>query len=231
MFCSVVLRISAGGQQDGQRFESRLSQKRTYIRFGTVLLVEEGVEHWFEHSNNNYMPDLSRYPPHLRTTLESAAKLQENIGLHNALRGFLSNEWFKLASMDMKKTKEISESRGNSRIQKALHILYEFTTVTWEHRNEMLHTTTENETLAVLIQSVDAGAIKHYHRKPHLLRFDDRLLCGRPLPQLLRSSSSTQRQWLRMVRQSLEAYQTDGGTQTTLTSFFARRTAGPGEVA
>ena len=131
----------------------------------------------------------------------------------------MSNEWFPLASLDMEKSNEVSESFGNSRIRKALQILYEFTTVTWEHRNEQLHTT-EKEALAASIRLEDAAAIMHYHGKPHLLRFDDRHLCDRPLLKLLRSSSSTQRQWLRMVQRSEEVYQTDGGIQTTSTSFL-----------
>ena len=133
--------------------------------------------------------------------------------------------------MDMGKIHDFCEARGNSRIRQALTLLYNFTTVTWKHRNETLHMT-EAEALAVDIQSTDVVAIKHsYHAKPHLRRFDDRHLCDRPLDKLLRSSSSTQRRWLRMVRISTEAYQTDGGTKTTTTSFFARRTLDPGEPA
>ena len=42
--------------------------------------IVEGVEHWFAHSNNKYMPDLSRYLPHVCQAMAIAARSQQNIG-------------------------------------------------------------------------------------------------------------------------------------------------------
>jgi len=90
------------------------------------------------------------------------------------------------------------------------------------HRNELLHTK-ESTALAVNIRSATAAEIKHYHSRPHLLRFDDRHLCERPLSKLLDGNATTHRRWLRMVKKSIGISRQEGSTQTTMTSFFARR--------
>jgi hypothetical protein len=42
------------------------------------------------------------------------------------------------------------------------------------------------------------------------------------LEKLLAGSASTRRRWLRMVKQSIAAYERDGSRQTLLTSFYPR---------
>ena len=151
----------------------------------------EGIKTWTRNADNTYLPDVTGYPPHLRRALAAAALSQKEIGWDNTLRGFLSTEWIHLASLDMHDQTLCSEDRGNARIRKALSSIYEYTWKTWDSRNEVLHTK-DKTTLAANIRSADCAAIKHYHSKPHLLRFDDRHLCDRPLIKLLHGSSSTQ---------------------------------------
>ena len=64
-------------------------------------------------------------------------------------------------------------AKANARLRKVLTSLYDYSRATWEHRNELLHTT-ESDALAVSIRSATHAEIKHYHSRPHLLRFDDR---------------------------------------------------------
>jgi hypothetical protein len=153
--------------------------------------IVEGIEHWTKSQDPPTM-DLTLYPPHLRMALTTAMASQTKIGWDNALRGFLSTDWMELASLDLESPTKYSESYGNARIRKALTCLYEYTQTTWENRNAAPHNKEAND-LAVSIRSADALAIKHYHGKPHLLRFDDRHLCERPLSKLLSGSTSTQR--------------------------------------
>ena len=108
-------------------------------------------------------------------------------------------------------------------VERRLHVL-------WEKRNAALHKKEANN-LEVPIRSADAVAIKHYHGKPHLLRFDNRHLCERPLSKLLSGSTSTQRRWLRLVRKSEDACSGEGRTQTTITSFFSTKISNNGDVA
>jgi hypothetical protein len=159
-------------------------------------------------------------------TMESQTK----IGWDNALHGYLSTDWMALASLDLESPTKYSESHGNARIRKALTCLYKYTQTTWENRNAALHNKEAND-LAVSIRSADAVAIKHYHGKPHLLRFDDRHLCERPLSKLLSGSTSAQRRWLRLAHKSEDAYSGEGRTQTTITSFFSKKISNNGDVA
>ena len=182
----------------------------------------EGIEHWTQHADNNYLPDVTAYPPHLRRALAAAALSQKEIGWENSLRGFLSTEWIHLVSLDMNDQTSCSDDRGNARLRKAISCLYEYTWKTWDSRNELLHTT-DSTKLAATIRSADIASIKHYHSKPHLLRFDDRHLCERQLTKLIQGSSSTQRRWLKMVRKSTEAYTQEGKTQMSITSYFERK--------
>ena len=182
----------------------------------------EGIEHWTATGDPSYMPDVTGYPPHLREAYQAAAESQQGIGWDNALRGFFSKEWLHLTSKDIDNADKYCEAKGNARLRKAMSRIYEYTKATWEHRNAMLHTK-DATAMAVSIRSAAQVEIKHYHGRPNLLRFDDRHLCDRPLSKLLDGSPSTQRRWLRLVRKSMEADQRKGRTQTTMTSFFARK--------
>jgi hypothetical protein len=177
----------------------------------------EGIEHWTATGDSSYMPDVTGYPPHLREAYQEAAVSQQGIGWDNALRGFFSTEWLHLTSNDMDNADKYCEPKGNARLRKAMSRIYEYTKSTWEHRNAMLHTK-ESTAMAVSIRSAAHVEIKHYHGRPNLLRSDDR-----PLSKLLDGSPSAQRRWLRLVRKSMEACQREGRTQTTMTSFFARK--------
>lgn len=181
-----------------------------------------GIEHWTASPDSLYCPDMSSYGPHLREAITRAVASQNKIGWDNALRGFLSREWRVLASLDINDSCTVSDDKVNGRLRKAMISLYEYTRATWLHRNELLHTT-ESNALAVSIRSATISEIKHYHNHPHLLRFDDRHLCERPLTKLLDGSAATQRRWLRLVKKSIGISSTEGKTQTKMTSYFARR--------
>ena len=180
-----------------------------------------GVEHWTMSPDVVYKPALASYAPHLRESITTAVASQNKIGWGNIIRGFLSREWRDLASLDMNNSTTFSADTANTPLRKAMSCLYEYTRATWLHRNELLHTQ-EITALAVSIRSVVTAEIKYYHSRPHLLRFDDRHLCKRPLSKLLDSNAATHR-WLRMVKKSIGSSRNEGTTQTTMTSFFAKR--------
>ena len=94
----------------------------------------------------------------------------------------------------------------------------------WEHLNEMLHTK-GGTTLAVSIRSTFHAEIKYYHSPSHLLRFDDRRhLCEQEsLTKLLDGLLATQCRWLRMVIKPSDISSKDVITQTTMTSFSAKK--------
>jgi hypothetical protein len=182
----------------------------------------EGIEHWTAAQECQYVPAINSYSPHLRESISEAVTSQNAMGWDNALRGFLSRKWRDLASLDMHNPLVYSEDKANARLRKAMSCLYDYSRAMWEHRNEMLHTK-DNTALAASIRSTSHAEIKFYHSRPHLLQFDDRHLCDRSLTKLLDGSLSTQRRWLRMVKKSTEISSRHGITQTTMTSFFAKK--------
>ena len=142
--------------------------------------IVKGIEHWSETQNSQYTPIVTNYAPHLRAAILTAVASQNKIGWDNALRGFLSREWKALALLDMQQSMAFSAAKANARLRKVLTSLYDYSRATWEHHNKLLHTT-ESDAIAVSIRSATHAEIKHYHSRPHLLRFDGRHLCERSL--------------------------------------------------
>lgn len=76
-----------------------------------------GIEHWTASHDSLYCPDLSSYGP-LRESITRAVASQNKIGWDSALRGFLSREWWVLASLDTNDSCTVSDDKANGRFAK-----------------------------------------------------------------------------------------------------------------
>ena len=182
----------------------------------------KAIEQWIANPSTIFESNLSQYAPHLREPIATAVASQNTIGWENALRGFLSWDWRTLVSLDLYNSKTHAMDKADARLRKAMNSLYDYSRTTWEHRNELLHTQASNA-LATTIRSATAAEIKHYHSQPHLLRYNNRHLCSQSLTNLLNGRESSQRRWLRMVKKSIGIVKYHERSQTTITSFFARK--------
>jgi hypothetical protein len=182
-------------------------------------LLPEGIQHWIKHPDLPFKPDTHSYPPHLKAHIQKALLSQERIGWNNCLKGFMSLEWSNLAKLDMISPSKDEHGKGAHHIRTIITAIHTFTRNIWLVRNKALHEVEEINatTTATTAEQIE---ISYYHTRPNLLRFDDRHLCDRNLNQLLTGSSSTRRQWLRLVKSSVQTHAIDGKRQTTIQSFF-----------
>jgi len=185
----------------------------------TRYLLDQGLRWWLSGHTNTFQPDLSSYPPHLRALIDKALETQEQIGWHNAVKGYLSIWWRKLASRDSINATDDQESRGLSRISSILKALSTFTRSLWLSRNTVLHSDDADN---LITRSTEAAEITFLHNNSQLLRFDDRYLCRRSLSGILKGAPSTRRRWLRLVKRSVEQNSIEAARQTSITSFFPR---------
>ena len=177
---------------------------------------------WLEAPEESYVPDLSQLPPHTREAAARACESQSAIGWDHAFSGFLSRDWRHVAALDMLRFASFDEDNAIIRIRKVLRSLHEFTHTIWTERNTVLHNGDLTSEMAN-IYSTDVAEITSYHQQRHLLRFDDRHLCDRPLQSLLQGSAATRRRWLRLVKRSCATYAKEGQTQRTISSFFPQK--------
>jgi hypothetical protein len=163
-------------------------------------MVVEGLRHWMKQDNTGFHPDTSVYPFHLREPFQEAVRRQSLIGWDNLLRGFVSKAWYDIADA----TYDIPDRRntldGAIRIRSLISSLYHYTEEIWIVRNARLHDQQDDTTAA--IRSTSAIEIRDAYSNPDSLLFGDRHLCNQPLEKNLKSNSSTQRRWLRRIRES-----------------------------
>lgn len=183
--------------------------------FGRILA--DGIQYWINTGTSDYRMDLSDYPLHMRDTIARILLEQELIGWDNALKGFLSTSWMDLASLRYEDTR-VDRTAGAKCIRRSLQALYSYTTGVWKTRNVALHDS-EN-VLHRRLQSTMYDTIVYLHQHPDHLCFDDRYLCDMSLEKLLRSSPSTQRRWIKRMKDSRVLHTRLGERQTLITSFF-----------
>ena len=187
-------------------------------------VILAGILHWLDHGDSvPFTPSLSEYDPFFLPLLHDALQLQARIGWGNALKGFLSKSWRKMANLDFHNPKRMDSATGESRLGSIIAATHEFTRSIWLSRNSALHGKADDE--ARFNRNTEIAEIRHYHNLPHLLPLHDQHYCSRSLEKLLSGSASTRRRWLRLVKQSVEDHQRDGSRQSLLTSFFARHSS------
>ncbi|KAI2493731.1 hypothetical protein MHU86_20801 [Fragilaria crotonensis] len=164
-----------------------------------------------------YSPSTFQYPRHFQDAISQALQSQLAIGWHQALKGYFTKEWGKMAQIDMHNGTRDTR-RGEMRMRQIISALSRHTRRLWLSRNESLRSP-NNKTLDS-IRSAETAEIKFYHSRPHLLRTGDQHYCRRSLTKLLAGTPATRRRWLRKVKQSTADLTKDGTRQTLLTSFF-----------
>ena len=182
-------------------------------------LLLNGMCHWLTHGDElPFTPSLAEYPPHFFSHLKEALEAQQSIGWDNAVRGFYSKLWHKIASMDMYQPSKNDSQKGEDRMRSIISAAHEFTYATWIARNGDLHQT--GDEILANIRSVELAEIRHYHDNPNLLLASDRHYCSRPVETLVSGSAATRRRWLRRVKKSVAAHTLDSTRQTRIDSFF-----------
>jgi hypothetical protein len=182
-------------------------------------LLIEGLEQWSH--TEQISSDISQFPTHLHLSIRDAMESQTNIGWEEALSGFLSTKWARLACCDMYNPDVLDKGAGNHRMRECITAIYNHARRLWMARNEVLHSTDDEHQQS--IRSVEIAEIKDMFSKPHLLRAGDRHYCERSMDKLIEGSASTRRKWLRRVRKSIAEQKRDGGIQSQITSYFAPR--------
>ena len=145
-------------------------------------------------------------------------------GWYQVLKGFLSERWRELASMDLFSVSKMDDQLGAYRMIQMVKMLYAFNASMWKSRNEILHST-DSQSMAE-IRSTENAEIRYLFTNPDLLAFNDRHLCAGSLDSLLQGSAPTRRRWLRRAKLSSENARQDSARQSLITSFFVR----PGET-
>ena len=181
-------------------------------------LIADGIKHWQAHPDLPFQPNISTYPPHLHEAIRTAIDSQEQIGWGHLLNGFLSTAWKQLAHLDMLTPQKNDSTIRAQRIRTCLSATHAYTRTLWLSRNSVLHAAPD-EAQKATAQTSEQIEVSYYHQRSHLLRFDDRHLCDRPLDKLLAGSSSTRRRWLQLVKSSVLIHAIDSQRQTTIQSF------------
>ena len=184
-----------------------------------------GVKHWLSNKDDVFTPDIRGYPTHLLPLFEIAIQSQNRIGWYPVFKGFLSDKWRELASMDLFNVSKKDDQLGAYWMMQLVKMLYVFNSSMWKSRNEILHST-DSQTIAEIRSTENAEILRHYFQNPGLLAFNDRHLCAGSQDSLLTGSASTRRRWLCRVKLSCDLARRDSARQSLITSFFDR----PGEV-
>ena len=201
-----------------QAFQKALHSKDLHAIF---YLISFGVLKWLSGDVLSFADwDLRGYPPHMLPVITSAINSQSSIGWLSAIKGFLSSDWTTLAKMSMDDPSVTTHRAWQSRKILLMRSLSDLSEQLWKGRNEVLHRNDERE--AQRHQSAEEVEIRHYHEKPELLSVSDRHYCDRPLKQILHSSPTNRRRWLRQVQQARQRRLQDELSQCKIYQFFPR---------
>jgi hypothetical protein len=103
-------------------------------------VILAGILHWLYHGESvPFTPSLSEYDPFFLPLLHAALQSQARIGWGNALKGFLSKSWRKMANLDFHNPKRLDSATGESRLRSIIAATHEFTRSIWLSRNSALH--------------------------------------------------------------------------------------------
>lgn len=193
-----------------------------FCMIGTTLrhIIVGGVRSWVQTGESSFSIPIHNYPTHMHEAIKTAIKQQNDIGWGNVLRGFFSKAWHDVSMLSYEST-TLNQTEGYNMMRRLIQAVHTYTVDLWKARNEKLHDR-ENEEMK-RIRSDNIAKICETYSQVQKLHFDDRYLCDQPLENILGSSVSTQRRWLRRVRESQKLHTQMGKRQTFMTSFFARR--------
>ena len=159
-----------------------------------------GLLQWLSNPDDPSPLRISAAPDHIQPSLTQALQDQDDIGWHQATKGFISTQWITASSMDPTNPRKTNTDKGRHRISKLLKAIYALTSGIWKARNTILHNKKDAE--ARRISSVQDAEIRHYHSHPEMLPARDRHYCERSLSNLLSRNPAIRRRWLVRVKRA-----------------------------
>jgi hypothetical protein len=187
-----------------------------------LALLYRGISQWLENPSEPPTLTVTTAPSHLQPILIQALKEQEQIGWHQAVKGFLTTSWASAAAIHPTRPRIVQRDRGQHRITRTIKALQEYTANIWEDRNTVLHEHDDNELKH--IRSLRDSEIRHFHTNPQLLPARDRHYCKGKLTDLLTKRPSVKRRWLMRVRRARSSLlESEKNTQTNIQQHFASR--------
>ena len=174
------------------------------------------IERYLQHPESPVQVHLPKLSPTMQEILATAIEQQTIIGWPAAMKGYLSIQWLRLASVDG--TLSAITPVGRHRTQQSLSALFEFSRSLWLGRNDALHS--DQDQADALVYSAESAELRHFHSDPGLLPHADRHYCAISLNRLLRSRPSVRRRWLRRVRTARANFLRDGSLQQNITKYF-----------
>ena len=211
---------SANPSQSGalNEFQKKMHWKDLHAIF---YLLSFGIQFWFQGQvPSAELWDLRGYPSHMHSGIIDALQDQAQIGWLACLKGFLSLQWSKVASMSMTDADALHSDAGARRLCHILIFFHDLTKAIWLGRNECMHKVSNRETLR--LTRVEDLEIQHYYEQPELHSSDDRHYCDRTLSSILKSTPATRRRWLRQVKKARHHRQRELRSQSLLPQFFPR---------
>ena len=159
-----------------------------------------GIHQWINNPLEPPTLNVNAAPIHLQPILIQALKEQEQIGWHQAMKGFLTTSWASAAAIHPTKPRLVQRDRGQHRISRTITAIRAFTDGIWKDRNDVLHQHADTELKR--IRSLADSEIRHYHANPDLLPPCDRHYCEGNINDILKKNPSVRRRWLTRVRRS-----------------------------
>ena len=104
-------------------------------------------------------------------------------------------------------------------LRHSIQALHTYTDGIWRARNIALQHESDNQILLRLRSSMH-DTIIHLQKHPEMICIDDKYLCKMSLQTLLKSSSATQRRWIKRMCDSREMHTRLGERQTLITSYL-----------
>jgi hypothetical protein len=211
-------------ENPNHRMALRTLQKQLHStdRHAIFYLVAQCIILWLADSPVIWSEsDLRGYPSHMHDMITDMMTSQISIGWLSLIKGFLSLKWTVLAAcpMDPKDRHVLGNpAQADGRLRLIYKSVHEFSEALWKGRNEKLHGNDRQD--KIRFSTAESLEIQHYHSQPELIPEGDRHYCSKSLQQLLSSTPSVRRRWLRQVKLARTRQISHGSRQQVLTQFF-----------
>jgi hypothetical protein len=155
------------------------------------------------------------------TNSHTSAQRAEQIGWHQAVKGFLMTSWASAAAIHPTKPRLVQRDREQHRISRIIAALQDFTNGLWKDCNNVLHKHADVELKR--IRSLNDSKIRHYHARPHLLPPEDRHYCEYNLNDIMERNPSVRRRWLLRVNAPMLPSLNENASTNSLYKKISRR--------
>jgi hypothetical protein len=152
--------------------------------------------------------------------LSLALRDQAAIGWTEALRGYLCTRW--VQAQHQEHPRSPPWALRQQWLKKIIGALWDFQNTMWDHRNQVLHKSTDTKVATIRESSVDAQITTLYKNQDQFAAVD-RAIFTAPLAERLLSSKRSKQHWLVIAKRYLTISTTRQGKQRLLTHFFTRQ--------